>query len=346
MENLKKIFVVSSAFILTGVFVGYGFDGEAVRRSFSETLRGPEFPGYGFDGEAVRRSPPFASTSFASILEALQKGDIRTFRKQIGSRLKEDSFEEFILLLESADASGQTLFHGFAKAKKNKKQAEKELKNLLKLLSFSLKKSTQPKNRILAGVKIPSSRTLEEESVAKAVKGGSFQDISNELKNLVKKGSAVRAFSILHGTTSSGETLYGLIMKRLENSYNSEEELTRAQNQVQRAARELRDHLTNLPFQKDSLGLTPLDTAEENNNKRIYEVLYNENRRFKSSERRASLKRGGGFLSAGASALWLSGGFSISELFTFVAAGTFGVFVGEKCYDSLKSFFERNAQKR
>ena len=310
MKSLKSLSVKLSAFVLTSAFVGYGFDGRAEQRQ----------------------------ASFALTFKALEQGDIKTFRKQVSSLLEKGSFEEFVLLMESADTSGQTLFHGFAKAKKNKKETEEELKNLLRLLSFPLEEKSQPKTHTLAGVKIPPSKRLEEEGIAKAIKGGSFQDISNEMENLVKKNSAARVFSVLHGTTSSGRTLYGLIMERLENSYDSEEELTEVKEKIRKEARELRDRLKDLPFQEDNQGLTPLDTAEESNNKRVYEVLHDGKGRFKPSARRSSLKRGGGFFSAALVAWWITG-FSVSELFTVAVAGTFGVFVGEKCYDSLKSRF-------
>ena len=317
MKSLKNLSVSLLAFVLTSVFVGYGFDGEAEQRH----------------------------PSFTSIFETLQRGDIRTFRKQIRSRLEEGSFEEFILLMESADALGQTLFHGFAKSKKNKKKAGEELKNLLKLLSFPLREGSQSKSHTLAGVKIPPSQKLEEEDIAKAVKSGSFQDISKEMEKLVKKDSAARAFSVLHGTTSSGRTLSDLIRERLENSYDSEEELTNAQGKIRKEARKLRDHLKDLPFQEDNQGLTPLDIAEKNN-KWIYEILHNERGRLNPDARRASLlKRGVGFLSAFAVAWWFTD-FSVFELFSVSVAGTFGVFVGEKCHNILKSRSDSKKRNR
>lgn len=266
--------------------------------------------------------------SFVIIFEALETGDRKTFHKEIKRLLRQGSFKEFMEVMTSATPSGETVFHGFAKVKKNRKGFARDLRTLLQLLSFPMKEIPKPNSYTLAGVKISFSN-LEEKPITQALLAGDFLSMAIELGKL-KEGSAVDAFSVMHGKTSSEKTFYGLI-----------EDIFKAytfQNRWEKVLAEINETQTtfiNLPSLENEEGLKPIQMADKKRNKRIYKVFKNKHSLQKTNTSRKLVKTTVGFLSAALAAWWITD-FNIYELLTVVTSGTFGVVVGDKCYIGFK----------
>ena len=270
---------------------------------------------------------------FAAISKALEMGDRKTFHEEMKKLLLQGSFEEFMEVMESTTPSGEMIFHGFAKVKKNKAGFATDLHTLLQLLSFSMKKKSKPNTFTIADTKISLS-SLEETPLAQALKSGDFPAAAREADKLFK-GPAVDALSVIHGTTSSGKTVYDLIKKAFK-THGSQEQW----NKIQDVINEAQEVLTNLPLQKNNEGLEPIDVVDKKRNKRIYTVLNERKPIHEVNGARKSTRRTIGFLGAAWAAWWITG-FDTSEILIVFAAGAIGVGIGDKCYDAFQHFVSR-----
>ncbi|MCY4513475.1 MAG: hypothetical protein OXB86_07280 [Bdellovibrionales bacterium] len=266
--------------------------------------------------------------SFVIIFDALETGDRKTFQKELKRLLLQGSFKEFVDVMTSATPSGETIFHGFATVKKNKKGFAQDLQTLLQLLSFPMREVPKPNSYTLAGVRISISN-LEEKTITQAFLAGDLLSVALELDKL-KKGSAIDALSVIHGKTSSGKTFYGLIedIFKAFTSQNKWEEVLSEINEAQTT-------FINLPFQENNEGLKPIEMADKKRNKRIYKVFQNKHTLQKNNTPRKLVKTTVGFLSAALAAWWITD-FDVYELLTVVTSGTFGVVVGDKCYNGFQ----------
>ena len=282
-----------------------------------------------------------ASTSFTAIFKALEIGDQKTFRGEIKKLLLQGSFEEFMEVMASTTHSGETIFHAFAKVKKNKKGFAEDLRILLQLLSFPMEEKSSPDTAdvyLMAFLSVPMSKkskptilnisplALEENPLVQALTSGNFQTAAVEADKLFK-GPAIEALSLIHGLSRSGETFYNLVKEAFE-THGSEEQWRKIQSVIN----EFQNELVNLPFQENEEGLKPIEIVSKKKNEHIYKVL-DEKRETDASRKNA--KYAAGFLTAAGTAWWITG-FDAFELVTVVAAGAIGVAVGEKCHDFFK----------
>ena len=266
---------------------------------------------------------------FTAISNALETGDRNAFHEEMKKLLLQGSFEEFMEVMESTTHTGETIFHGFAKVKKNKAGFATDLHTLLQILSFPMQKKSESKTYTLAGTKI-SHFALEETPLAQALKAGDLPAAAREADKLFK-GPAVDALSVIHGTTSSGKTVYKLIKKAFK-THGTQEQW----DQIQAVITEAQEELTNLPLQENNEGLEPLEVIDKEKNKRIYQVL-NERKPVHEVRGRKKTRQGIGFLGAAWAAWWVTG-FDMSEILIVFVAGTIGAGIGDKCYDAFQYF--------
>ena len=275
-----------------------------------------------------------AHISFTALSNALEAGNRELFHEEMKKLLLQRSFEEFMEVMESTTHSGETIFHGFARVKQNKVGFATDLHTLLELLSLPMESKSASKTYTLAGTKISLS-SLGKTPLAQALKAGDLSSAAREADKLLK-GPAIDALSVIHGTTSSGKTIYGLLKKAFK-THGTKEQWDKIQDLINEA----QEAFTNLPLQENNAGLEPIEIVDKEKNKRIYEVL-NERKPVHevNNGKRKKTRQGIGFLAAVWAAWWVTG-FDMSEILTVFVAGTIGAGIGDKCYDAIQYFISR-----
>ena len=202
-------------------------------------------------------------------------------------KLLQSPFADFMEALETADDSGRTFWHRIAE----KKDLAEELETLLRILSVSREEQPWPKTFSLGGLEIGMSG-LEREPLAQAAMAGDIASFVNEAENLAETASALEVLSILHGTSSGGDTLYGLVMKGFEKAYGGYEDYESRREKIENSISRIDAYFRDIFWQKDKNGLSPAAAAKKRGNKRGHSAL------LETSE--VTLKQKAGILKEGA----------------------------------------------